>query len=87
MRHAAFINPYLGIFKARNLLAIVNPPAQLPGNTNTWLSIRDTILLDEILNIAPSSRNMQPVKNWWQGRLPVGFNSRKSAHIYASPLK
>lgn len=83
MRRVAFISPYLGIFKPRNLLAIVNLAAQLPRNTNTWLSIRDAVLLDEILNIAPSSRNTQPMENWWQGRLPISFNSRKTTHIYA----
>lgn len=25
--------------------------------------------------------------NWFQGKLPISFNSRKSAHIYAWPLK
>jgi len=66
-----------------NVLATVKPPAQLLGNTNTWLSIRDTLLWDEILNVAPRSRNMLTMESWWQGRLPIGFNSRKSAHIYA----
>lgn len=72
----AFINPYLGI---------VNPAAQLSGNINTWLSIRDAILLHKILSIAPSSRNMKAMENWWSGRQPMGFNSWKSAHVYAWP--
>lgn len=82
MKYMAFTSPYLGIFKARNLFPIVNPLAQLPGNTNIRLSVRD-----KITKTAPSSSNKQPMENWFQGRLPISLNSRKSAHIYAWLLK
>lgn len=82
MKHVAFTSPYLGIFKARNLFPTVNHPAQSSRSTNTWLSVRD-----KITKTASSSRNKQPMENWFQERLPISFNSRKSAHIYAWPLK
>lgn len=58
------------------------PLAQLPRDTNTWLSVRD-----KITKTTPSSRDEQPRENCSQGRLPISFNSRKSAHIYAWLLK
>lgn len=46
-------------FHSKKLTCHCAPPAQLPRTTNIWRSIRDTVLLDETLSIAPSSRNTQ----------------------------